>query len=147
MVTTARPAKLYSPALLALASELAGFPLTGDFSHRAEARARTCGSVIALGLGLDDAGRIVTIGMRVSACAIGQASAALLARGAVGADVARIDETLGRLEAWLSGIGTLPDWPGLEALAPARHHPGRHGALLLPWTTARMALSSPAAQG
>ena len=133
--------KLYSPALLGLATGLADFPLTDDLSLRAEARSRSCGSVIALGLALDDAGRIARIGMQVSACAIGQASAALLAQGAAGRDAGAVDAAAEALEQWLAGEAALPDWPGIDSLAPARDHPGRHGALLLPWTAARTALS------
>lgn len=139
---TARAAtRLYSPALLGLATGLADFPLTGDLPLRAEARSRSCGSVIALGLALGDEGHIARIGMQVSACAIGQASAALLAQGAAGRDPGAVDEVADALELWLAGQGTLPDWPGIDALAPARDHPGRHGALLLPWMAARTALS------
>jgi len=133
--------KLYSPALLGLATELARFPLADDLPLRAEARSRSCGSVIALGLALDEAGRIARIGMQVSACAIGQASAALLAQAAAGHDPEAVDVAAAALERWLAGQGTLPDWPGIAALAPAQGHPGRHGALLLPWTAARTALS------
>lgn len=141
------PAKLYSPALLALATELANYPLDDRFAHRAEARSRTCGSVIAMGLSLDDTGRVTNIGMHVSACAIGQASAALLARSAADCEGQAIADTLGAIEIWLAGTGAMPAWPGLEALAPARAHPGRHAALLLPWTAASMALSHRAPQG
>lgn len=133
--------KLYSPALLGLATGLAAFPLAGDLPLKAEARSRSCGSVIALGLALDEGGRIARIGMQVSACAIGQASAALLAQGSVGHRAEAIEAVATGLEAWLTGEGTLPQWPGIDALVPARDHPGRHGALLLPWTAARTALS------
>ena len=137
------PAKLYSPALLGLATGLAQFPLPADLPLRAEARSRSCGSVIALGLALDKDGGIAGIGMKVSACAIGQASAALLAQGSLGADPERLRDTAVALAAWLAGEGALPTtWPGLDPLAPARDHPGRHGALLLPWKAACEALSS-----
>lgn len=79
--------------------------------------------------------------MKVSACAIGQASSALLAQGAGGQTPATITAAAEALEQWLSCEGVLPEWPGIQALAPARDHPGRHGALLLPWTAARAALS------
>jgi NifU-like protein involved in Fe-S cluster formation len=145
---TARPAaKLYSPALLGLATELAEFPLQDTLPLRAEARSRSCGSVIALGLALAVDGRVGQIGMTVSACAIGQASAALLARSALGTDPARIVDTTATLTTWLAGEGSLPDWPGLDLLSPALPHPGRHGALLLPWKAACEALSSGAKQG
>ncbi|MBA4008898.1 MAG: Fe-S cluster protein [Erythrobacter sp.] len=127
--------------MLGLATGLAAFPLSDDLPLRAEARSRSCGSVIALGLGLDETGRIARIGMQVSACAIGQASAALLAQGVSGRDAGAVDAAAAALTQWLAGEGALPDWPGIAALAPARDHPGRHGALLLPWTAARTALS------
>lgn len=140
-MATRASTKLYSPALLGLATGLADFPLTDDLPLKAEARSRSCGSVIALGLALDEAANISRIGMQVSACAIGQASAALLAQGAAGREAEAITAATAGLEAWLAGEGVLPDWPGIDALAPARDHPGRHGALLLPWTAACAALS------
>ncbi len=144
---TARAAKLYTPDLLALATGLAQFPLDPTLPLVAEARSRTCGSAITLGLALDDDAQITRIGMQVNACAIGQASAMLLARNAEGASAGAIAATTTALEQWLAGEGALPDWPGLGALIPARDHPGRHGALLLPWKAACIALSSGAAGG
>lgn len=82
--------------------------------------------------------------MQVSACAIGQASAALLARGSIGAAPEDIIATANDLERWLAGEGDLPRWPGLAPLTPALAHPGRHGALLLPWNAAVEALSQAA---
>lgn len=142
---SARPAqKLYTPELLGLATGLARFPLDDSLPLRAEARSRTCGSVIVLGLALGEDGHIARIGMQVSACAIGQASGALLAQAAIGADPTLVRLTGDGLALWLSGEAGLPDWPGLDALVAARDHPGRHGALLLPWKAAREALSSSA---
>jgi NifU-like protein involved in Fe-S cluster formation len=142
-----RPAKLYSPALLGLATGLAQFPLDAALPLRAEARSRTCGSTIIIAMATSDAGLICGIGLQASACAIGQASAALLAQSAIGADPAAVHQTTQALSEWLAGTGDLPDWPGIAALVPARDHPGRHGALLLPWTAACMALSSTATCG
>ena len=138
---------LYTPQLLALSAQLAQFPLTGDFSQKGEARSRTCGSVIELGTecGPDDI--IARIGMQVTACAIGQSSAAIMAQAAIGRRAGDIAATMHGLEAWLAHQGDLPDWPGIDALAPARDHPGRHGALLLPWTAMQRALSSAPSSG
>lgn len=133
--------KLYSPALLGLATGLAGFPLTDNLPLRAEVRSRSCGSVIALGLALDGKGLVSDVGMKVSACAIGQASAALLAQSVRGHNPGNVAATAAALERWLAGEGALPAWPGIDALTPALDHPGRHGALLLPWKAAREALS------
>ncbi|MBI1401662.1 MAG: iron-sulfur cluster assembly scaffold protein [Porphyrobacter sp.] len=131
--------------MLGLATGLAGFPLTEDLPLRAEERSRTCGSVITLGLALDADGLVSGVGMKVSACAIGQASAALLAQGVRGDNPGGVRLTTDALERWLAGEGDLPAWPGIAALAPAREHSGRHGAVLLPWKAACKALSSAAA--
>mgnify|MGYP006265925591 CR=1 FL=1 len=139
--------KLYSPGLLALAASLADYPLDGHFVLRARGRSRTCGSTIALGLDPDEAGRIERVGMQVAACAVGQGSAAVMAGGLAGrshGDLARVTQAL---EAWLEGAGELPEWPGIDALAPARDHPGRHGALMMPWKAALDALSQAASSG
>jgi len=135
-------ARLYTPDVLALATGLAAYPFTDDLPLKAEARSRTCGSEVALGLDLAADGTIARIGMQVRACAIGQASAALLAQDAQGRTPEALAGMLAALESWLAGAGALPDWPGLELLVPARDHPARHSALLLPWTAASKALSS-----
>jgi hypothetical protein len=47
----------------------------------------------------------------------------------------------------VAGEGSLPDWPGLATIAAARDYPGRHGALMLPWTAALQLLSTRDAGG
>lgn len=134
-------AKLYSPEVLALATSLAALPLDDGLAARGFARSAACGSTIELGLALDGEGRIARIGIRPHACAIGQASAALFAAAACGRTRADIAAALVQLEQWLGDPpGALPDWPGLEAIAPARDFPARHGAILLAWRAALDAL-------
>jgi NifU-like protein involved in Fe-S cluster formation len=140
-VTAQVATKLYSSALLGLATGLADYPLDPTLPLKATVRSRSCGSVLTLGLAVDASERIARIGMQVSACAIGQASAAVLAQGCIGASPLNILATANGLERWLAGESDLPPWPGLEPLIPALAHPGRHGALLLPWNAACEALS------
>lgn len=142
---SARPSasvKLYSPQVLGLAASLALYPLDDAFQARAEARSQVCGSTLTLGLDRDDEGHVSRIGVQLTACAIGQASAAILASAIIGAPPARIEAARAAIEAWCKGEGELPDWPGILALEPARAHPGRHGALLLPWRAACEALGA-----
>jgi NifU-like protein involved in Fe-S cluster formation len=80
--------------------------------------------------------------MRVRACAVGQASAAIFARRARGLGEREIALALAKLEAWLDDQGPAPQWPGLNLIAAARDYPARHGAMLLPWKAALAALSS-----
>lgn len=133
-------ATLYTPEILALATGLAGYRWDESLPLKGEARSKSCGSTIALGLGLDAAGRIDRVALRSQACAIGQAAAAIFARGAQGLDARTIAETDDAIAAWLAGTADLPDWPGLAAIAPARDYPARHGAIRLAWQAARQLL-------
>ena len=133
--------RLYTPAILALAVELAAAPLDPGAPYQGHARSQSCGSTLDLSLGLDPAARIAGVGARAQACAIGQASAALFLRGAPGRLASDIADVRAALGAWLEGKAALPDWPDLALLEPARAFPARHGAILLPWNAALDALS------
>lgn len=139
--------RLYTPELLALAVELADYPPLDLVTARSEARSPTCGSTLALDLALDEHGRIAQLGLRVRACAVGQASAAIFARHAAGRDSANLRDVLDRFEGWLASEGPAPDWPDLGLVEAARAYPARHGAMLLPWKAACAALSSVAPAG
>ena len=134
---------LYSPEILALAVALSEYPLTDELHQRGEAHSRVCGSRVAIGVAADANGRIERIGARVTACAIGQAAAAMFLQGAEGRDEVAIASALAALEAWLGGSATVPDWPGIAILEAARAYPARHPAILLPWKAALAALSNP----
>jgi len=141
-MNTGTAGKLYTPALLSLATELAQYPLAGRaWRYTAQSRSRTCGSTLSIGLDTGEDGRVCAIGMRVSACAVGQASAAIMARSIIGHDGASLGAAREDLSQWLEADGAFPDWPGIEMLEAARAHTARHGAILLPWNAAAEALS------
>lgn len=135
-------ARLYTPELLALAVELSTWPPLENAPLHGEARSPTCGSTLAMDVALEDNGAIGRLGMRVRACAVGQASAAIFARHAHGRDADRLASDLQQLEAWIAGEGAQPGWPDLALIDAARGYPARHGAILLPWKAALAALSS-----
>lgn len=136
----ASAAKLYTPELLGLATDLAAFPLDDGLPLQACVRSKSCGSTLTLGLATDGAGRISRIGLKAQACAIGQAAAAIFARGAKGRDAAGIESAAVVLDSWLAGEGPLPDWPDINLIEPAHAYPGRHGAIRLGWQAARQLL-------
>lgn len=136
----ASAAALYTPEVLGLATGLARFPLGEDLPLRGNARSQSCGSALELGLALDD-GKIVRLGLRCHACAIGQAAAAIFAESAAGRTRDEIVQAERQVAAWLTG-GSLPDWQGIGAIARAAAYPARHGAVLLPWRAALSALPS-----
>ena len=134
---------LYTPEVLQLATGLARFGWDDSLPFQGSARSRSCGSTISLGLSLDPEGKIETVGIRSQACAIGQAAAAIFAEaagGRTGPDIRAAHDAIVR---WLAGTGTMPDWPGLAAIAPARDYPGRHGAIVLAWQAAGEILPMP----
>nr|WP_247713632.1 iron-sulfur cluster assembly scaffold protein [Qipengyuania sphaerica] len=121
--------------MLALAVELADYPYDPTAPLQGEARSRSCGSTIQLSAGSEQ------LGLKVTACAVGQAAAAIFAREFPGKSHAELEKVLHQIEEWLHGAGVRPDWPGIEMLETARAYPGRHGAILLPWRAALDALS------
>ena len=140
-MTADTAAKLYTPNLLSLATELAAYPISGTWQAEAEVRSQTCGSSLHLGINLTENDSVSDVGLGVSACAVGQAAAALFARSAQGAKLTSINLALAQIEAWMNDpSASEPDWPGFDALAAARELKGRHGAILLPWKAAQQAL-------
>lgn len=125
---------LYTLEILRLAAAIPHLgPLEGA-QGKAEVRSPTCGSVVSVAVRLDEQGRVTGLGQQVEACAFGQASAALMGANAIGRNAAEVEQALAAFADWLEGTSASPgDWPGLDALAPARSRRARHGAMLLPF--------------
>ena len=90
--------KLYSQRILALAADI---PLTDRLdSPQATVRKRAplCGSTVTVDLDMEG-GRIVRFGQDVKACALGQASAALMAAHIIGRTRAEVEQTRARFGA------------------------------------------------
>ena len=138
-MASSRAPALYSTELLALAIELADYPFDAAAPAIGHARSRSCGSVIDLS---SSGGSVEDLGLRVSACAVGQASAAIFARESSGMDAAAVAAMVENLGEWLQGQAPSSIIPRLELLEPARPHLGRHEAILLPWRAALDALSN-----
>tara|TARA_B100001750_G_scaffold244536_1_gene262093 strand:+ start:84 stop:515 length:432 start_codon:yes stop_codon:yes gene_type:complete len=137
-MASSRAPALYSTELLALAIELADYPFDAAAPAIGHARSRSCGSVIDLS---SSGGSLEDLGLRVSACAVGQASAAIFARESSGMNAAAVAAMVENLGEWLQGQAPSSILPRLELLEPARPHLGRHEAILLPWRAALDALS------
>ncbi|MBB5706642.1 iron-sulfur cluster assembly scaffold protein [Sphingopyxis panaciterrulae] len=134
-------APLYNRDILALAVATADFPLLEN-ARRASLRAPLCGSRIVVDVDTDADGIVQAVGLHVEACALGQASAALLARHAPGRGLTELRAARDAIAAWFAGEGGVPDWPGFDLLAAARDYPARHGAILLPFDAAVAALDT-----
>jgi len=134
-------APLYTLEILRLAGSLPEPVKLERVDGSAELRSPTCGSTVRTQVQLKD-GRIEALSQEVQACAFGQASAALVTQQAAGRTSDDIALVLDQLADWLAGKSEqLPDWPAIEALAPARSRRSRHGAILLPFRALLSAMS------
>lgn len=124
--------KLYSQRILALAADI---PRLGRLDHpqaSVKRRSPLCGSTITVDLRLED-GRIADFAQDVKACALGQASAAVVGANVIGRSRAEIEAARDALKAMLREDGPTPPAPfqDLEVLRPARDYKNRHMSILL----------------
>lgn len=127
-------APLYDTALLRLAATIPHLGRLDQPQASAERRSPVCGSRIAVDVGIDAQGRLTALGIEISACALGQASANLMANHAIGRSAEELAEARDALAAWLAGErADAGDWPGLDQLARVLPHSGRHAAVRLPF--------------
>ena len=141
------PSALYSRDILRLAASI---PHQGRLDARgatAEKSSPVCGSRVTVDVVLDGEGRIAALGQEVSACALGQASAALFGAHALGTTAPELAAARDALAAYLRGERDDPgDWPGLDQLGVARPFAARHASILLPFEAAAEAAARAAAQ-
>jgi NifU-like protein involved in Fe-S cluster formation len=125
---------LYTTGILRLAASLEHARHLDKPDAVADVRAPLCGSKIVAEISIDDHGTLVALAFRANACALGQASAAVLAQRALGGDRHMIAAKRSALENILTADGANdPDWAELSEFAVARGYPARHGAILLPY--------------
>lgn len=125
-------APLYNSDILRLATAIPHQTRLDAADATAERRSPICGSRVTVDVRLDAAGRVTALGQEVRACALGQASAALMAAHAIGRSEAELAEARDALAAYLDGARDDPGaWPGLDLFAPARPHKARHPSIRL----------------
>ena len=125
---------LYTRDILRLASSIPHLGLLDEAEGRSERASAVCGSRVIVTVRVDDKGRVSALGQEVRACALGQASAALMGRAVIGrsgAELAAARDALGDfLEGRREDAG---DWPDLAELAAARAYPARRASIMLPF--------------
>jgi NifU-like protein involved in Fe-S cluster formation len=96
-----------------------------------------CGSRVTVDVDVVD-GKVARFGQEVRACALGQAAAALLGSGVVGATPDQLAAARDSLKAFLSGAGPAPGSPFAELaiFEPAIPHKARHASILLAFDAA-----------
>lgn len=130
-------APLYDASILRLAATIPHLGRLASPQGSAEKRSVICGSRVIADVDLDAEGRVAALGLEVSACALGQAAANLMASHALGQSPSELAAARDALAAWLAGERSDPgEWPGLEQLQRALPHSGRHAAIRLPFEAA-----------
>ena len=142
------PTALYNRDILRLAASIPHLGRLADAQASAEKRSPVCGSRVAVDVVLGRDGRVAELGQEVKACALGQASAALMGAHAVGRTAGELAAARDSLRAYLSGNrGDPGDWPGLGLFAEARPFTARHPSILLAFEAAAEAAAAAAPQG
>jgi NifU-like protein involved in Fe-S cluster formation len=124
--------KLYSTRILALAADIPHLGRLSAPQGSARRRSPLCGSTVTADVTVMD-GRIEDFAQEVKACALGQASAAVLGEAALGRSLAELHTARDALRAMLQEGGPVPAAPfaGYEVLLPARDYKNRHASILL----------------
>lgn len=128
---------LYSARILTLVANMprAGRLAAPDAS--ADRTAKLCGSRIIVDVVVED-GKVADFAQEVTACALGQASAAVLGAHVIGADLAELELARDALAAMLKTNGPHPAgrFAELAVLEPVKDYPARHASTLLAFEAA-----------
>jgi NifU-like protein involved in Fe-S cluster formation len=135
--------KLYSARILALAADIPHHGRLQAPQGTARRRSPLCGSTVTADVVVKD-GRIAEFAQDVKACALGQASAAVLGQVAIGRTLPELRAARDALRAMLKDGGPVPAAPfsGYEVLLPARDYKNRHASILLALEAASEAMEA-----
>lgn len=123
---------LYSDRILALALNMPRAGRLAQPDASAERVAKLCGSRIVVDVAVKD-GVVSDFAQDVKACALGQASAAILGANVIGATPEELELARDQLSAMLKSNGPPPAgrFSDLAVLQPVKDYPARHASTLL----------------
>ena len=124
--------KLYSQRILALAADIPHLGTLEQPTGSAKKRSPLCGSTVKVDMVVRD-GHVADYAQDVKACALGQASAAVVGANILGATREQIETARNQLKAMLKEGGPAPSAPfdGLDDLMRARDYKNRDASILL----------------
>ncbi len=125
--------ELYTKKILDITAHISHVGRLDAPQASAHAVARLCGSEIQVDLSLDETGAVKAFAQEISACALGQACAAIVANHIEGTQPTEIRQVAGVMRAMLKTGGLPPTgrWADLALLEGVRAYPARHGSTLL----------------
>jgi len=125
---------VYNKRILELAADIPRLGRLPEPQASATAYSRLCGSTITVDVAMDK-GRIADYAQELKACALGQASASILARGVIGATPEELRGLREEMRRMLKENGPPPagKWADLAVLEPVRDYKARHASTMLPF--------------
>lgn len=123
---------IYNQRILELAGNIPRLGRLPRPDATASAYSKLCGSTITVDLRLED-GKVADYAHELKACALGQASASIMARNVVGSTPQELREARDALRRMLKENGPPPTgkWADLAVLEPVRDYKARHASTLL----------------
>lgn len=123
---------VYSTKILAFAGNITRIGRLENLDASAKAHSRLCGSTVIVDICMDD-DVIVDFAHEVKACALGQASSAIMAQHVIGANSSEIKAVRQALMKMLKENGEPPEgrFEDLKYLLPVRDFKARHASTML----------------
>ena len=124
---------LYSEKILAIAGRLTDLAPLEHVDARTKKTSRVCGSTVEVQLAVTE-GVVTDYAHQVSACALGQTSASIMAEHIIGASADELRRVRDEMVAMLKQDGPPPSgerWEDLKYLEPVRDYTPRHTSTLL----------------
>jgi len=123
---------IYNTRILEFAGNIPRIGRLADPDASAKAHSRLCGSTVIVDVKMAD-GRVSDFAHEVKACALGQASSAIMARTIIGSTPDELREVRRVMQKMLKEDGPPPEgrWADLRFLEPVRDYKARHASTLL----------------
>lgn len=123
---------IYNAKILEFAGNIPRVGRLDSPDASAKAHSKLCGSTVVVDLKVED-GVVTDFAHDVKACALGQASASIMARHVVGATADELRSLQGTMRAMLKEGGEPPvgRFEDLKFLEPVREYKARHASTLL----------------
>lgn len=126
--------ELYNKSILRWAAHIPRTERLDNPDATISRTSRICGSKLTADF-VFDGDRIADYGQEVKACALGQATSAIVASKVIGLTEAEFAPVAQQFAAMIKDGGPPPDgeWSELAILEPVREHKSRHGSVMLPF--------------
>jgi len=123
---------VYNAKILGFAGNIDRIGRLANPDATARAHSKLCGSTVTVDLSMKD-GVVTDFAHDVKACALGQASSAIMAEHVVGASAAELREVRETMRRMLKENGAPPEgrFADLKYLEPVRDYKARHASTML----------------